>query len=346
MPIGSFDFDLPRELIASRPVRPRDAARLLHVTPRTLSDHIVRELPQRLQPGDLLVLNDTKVIPARLAGMRGAAKIELTLHRQKSDDCWRAFAKPARKLKIGDRVDFAEDFGCEIVEKGGDGEVALRFDRAGPALFAAFERHGVAPLPPYIKRAQGPDAQDSEDYQTIFARHPGAVAAPTAGLHFTEELVAALEARGVKRTTITLHVGAGTFLPVKVDDLREHRMHSEHAMLSSSTAQLVNDTKARGGRIVAVGSTSLRVLETAANEQGDVAPFAGETDLFIMPDYRFRIADVMLTNFHLPRSTLFVLVSAFAGLERMRAAYRHAIAAGYRFYSYGDCCLIERSGAA
>jgi S-adenosylmethionine:tRNA ribosyltransferase-isomerase len=346
IPIEAFDFDLPRELIASRPARPRDTARLLHVSAATLTDHIVRELPLLLRPGDLLVLNDTKVIPARLAGKRGAATIEFTLHRQESDDCWRAFAKPARKLNLGDRVDFTADFACRIVDRRRDGEVTLRFDRAGQGLLDALERHGAAPLPPYIKRAHGPDAQDREDYQTIFARRAGAVAAPTAGLHFTEELVTALDARGVRRTTVTLHVGAGTFLPVKVDDLREHRMHAEHAVLLPETARLVNDTRARGGRIIAVGSTSLRTLETAANEQGGISPFAGETSLFIMPGYRFRVVDIMLTNFHLPRSTLFVLVSAFAGLERMHAAYRRAIAAGYRFYSYGDCCLIERAEAA
>jgi S-adenosylmethionine:tRNA ribosyltransferase-isomerase len=346
IPIETFDFDLPHELIASRPARPRDTARLLHVTPAALMDYIVRDLPPLLRPGDLLVLNDTKVIPARLTGKRGAARIEITLHRQESADRWRAFAKPARKLNLGERVIVAADFTCEVVEKRGNGEVTLRFDRAGQALHDALDRYGAAPLPPYIKRPHGPDPQDREDYQTIFSRDPGAVAAPTAGLHFTEKLLAALDARGVMRATLTLHVGAGTFLPVKVDDIREHRMHGEYAVLSPETARLVNDTRARGGRIVAVGSTSLRTLESAANEQGGVSPFTGETSLFIMPGYRFRVVDVMLTNFHLPRSTLFVLVSAFAGLERMRATYAHAIAMGYRFYSYGDCCLIERAVAA
>ena len=346
IPIEAFDFDMPRKCIAMRPARPRDAARLLQVTAEGLTDHIVRDLPQLLRPGDLLVLNDTKVIPARLAGRRGAAKIEITLHRQTSDDCWDAFAKPARKLDTGDRLDFAADLTAEIVGKGDGGEVTLRFDRAGAALFDALDRPGTAPLPPYIKREHGPDRQDLGDYQTIFARKAGAVAAPTAGLHFTDELVAALDARGIACTTVTLHVGAGTFLPIKVNDLRKHRMHSEYANVPPETATRVNETRACGGRIVAVGSTSLRTLETAADRQGHIRPFTGETNLFITPGYRFKIVDALLTNFHLPRSTLFVLVSAFGGLARMRAAYAYAIAAGYRFYSYGDCCLIERAEAA
>jgi len=343
IPIEAFDFELPRERIALRPARPRDAARLLHVTPEELTDHIVRALPRLLRPGDLLVLNDTKVIPARLTGRRGTTKIEMTLHRQISDDCWDAFAKPARKLNIGDRLDFAADLAAEIFAKGDGGEVTMRFDRTGAAFLKALDRHGVAPLPPYIKREHGPDRQDREDYQTIFARKTGAVAAPTAGLHFTDELVTALEARGIGHTTVTLHVGAGTFLPIKVSDLRRHRMHGEYANVPPETASRVNETRARGGRVVAVGSTSLRTLETAADRQGHVRQFTGETSLFILPGYRFKVVDVMLTNFHLPRSTLFVLVSAFGGLSRMRAAYAHAIAAGYRFFSYGDCCLIERA---
>lgn len=342
LPIEAFDYELPRERIALRPARPRDSARLLYIGHKTLADHAVHDLPTLLKPGDLLVLNDTKVIPARLLGKRHSAKVELTLHQQEADDRWRAFAKPARKLSLGDRVDFGADFTAEVMSKGNKGEVTLRFDRASRALLVALDRYGVAPLPPYIKRRYGPDAQDRIDYQTIFAREAGAIAAPTAGLHFTETLFDALEARQIRHTTLTLHVGAGTFLPVKVSDLRRHVMHGEYGIVMAETAGLVNETRMRGGRIVAVGSTSLRLLETAADESGRLHPFAGETRLFITPGYRFRIVDLMLTNFHLPRSTLFALVAAFSGLERMRAAYAHAIAAGYRFYSYGDCCLLER----
>lgn len=342
LPIEAFDYELPRERIAPRPARPRDSARLLYIGRETFFDHVVRDLPMLLRPGDLLVLNDTKVMPARLFGKRHGAKVELTLHQQEADDRWRAFAKPARKLSASDRIDFGADFTAEVVSKGNAGEVTLRFDRTGNALLAALDRHGLAPLPPYIKRGQGPDEQDRLDYQTIFAREMGAVAAPTAGLHFTERLFRALEARQIKRTMLTLHVGAGTFLPVKTADLRRHVMHGEYGTVTAETAEVVNETRANGGRVVAVGSTSLRLLETAADESGRVCPFAGETRLFITPGYRFRIADLMLTNFHLPRSTLFALVAAFSGLERIRAAYAHAIAAGYRFYSYGDCCLLER----
>lgn len=345
LPIEAFDFTLPRERIALRPAQPRDAARLLRVGRDRLTDHVVRDLPDLLRPGDLLVLNDTKVIPARLTGWRRGAKVELTLHRQEAGDRWRAFARPARKLESGDRVEFAEAFAAEVVDKGAEGELTLRFDRAGPALLAALERHGAAPLPSYIKRTNGPDDRDRADYQTIFARAPGAVAAPTAGLHFTEELMRALEERGVRLAMLTLHVGAGSFLPVRVPDLRLHRMHGEDGVIASETASLVNETRRAGGRIVAVGSTSLRLLETAADEAGRLHRFSGETQLFVTPGCRFKLVDLLLTNFHLPRSTLFVLVAAFSGLERMRAAYAHAIEAGYRFYSYGDCCLLERAEA-
>ena len=345
LPIEAFDFALPRERIALRPARPRDAARLLRVGRSGLGDHVVRDLPKLLRPGDLLVLNDTKVIPARLIGRRRGAKVELTLHRAEAEDRWRAFARPARQLEPGDRVEFAEEFAAEVVEKGFGGEVILRFDCTGPALLAALDRYGTAPLPPYIKRAHGPDAQDRADYQTIFARTAGAVAAPTAGLHFTDELMRALDARGVRRAMLTLHVGAGSFLPVRVGDLRLHRMHPEYGVIAPQTAALVNEARWAGGRIVAVGSTSLRLLETAADGTGCLRSFAGETRLFVTPGYRFKLVDLLLTNFHLPRSTLFVLVSAFAGLERMRAAYAHAIEASYRFYSYGDCCVLERPEA-
>jgi S-adenosylmethionine:tRNA ribosyltransferase-isomerase len=344
LPIESFDFALPRALIAERPASPRDAARLLHVG-RVLEDRLVRDLPALLRPGDLLVSNDTKVIPARLSGRRGTAKIELTLHQPQGSGRWRAYAKPARRLKPGDRIDFATDFAAEVIEKGEAGEVLLDFALADAALMAALESHGAMPLPPYIKRPEGPDARDRADYQTIFAREPGAVAAPTAGLHFTPALLAALEARGVARTTLTLHVGAGTFLPVKAADLRDHAMHAELGSISPATAARVNETRRQGGRILAVGSTSLRLLESAAAADGHIDPFAGPTRLLIAPGYRFKAVDMLLTNFHLPRSTLFALVAAFAGLARMKAAYDHAIAAGYRFYSYGDACLLERSDA-
>jgi len=343
MKVADFDFDLPRELIAERPIEPRDAARLLHVG-AALADRGVRDLPDLLRPGDLMVFNDTRVIPARLYGRRGAARIEATLHKQEAPDRWRAFARPARRLKPGDRIDFGDGaLLAEVAEKGEGGEIVLRFALAGAALMAALERTGVMPLPPYIPRADGPDARDRADYQTVFARHKGAVAAPTAGLHFTDDLLARLDARGVERAFVTLHVGAGTFLPVKVEDTRDHVMHAEWGRIDETTASAIAAARARGGRIVACGTTALRLLESAAREDGSVAPFAGDTSLFITPGYRFKAVDLLLTNFHLPRSTLFMLVAAFAGLERMRAAYEHAKRAGYRFYSYGDACLLERA---
>ena len=342
MKVSEFDFDLPPALIAARPAVPRDAARLLEVG-ATLADHRIRDLPGLLRPGDLLVVNDTRVIPTRLAGRRGAAKVEVTLHKAEAADRWRAFARPARKLRPGDRVTFAEDFAAEVVGKGDGGEVVLRFDRAGPALMAALERHGRLPLPPYIKRAGGADERDRADYQTAFAAHDGAVAAPTAGLHFTPALLAALDQAGIGRTAVTLHVGAGTFLPVKAADTADHVMHAETGRIDAAAAAAINRARADGGRIVAVGTTSLRLLESAADADGTLRPFAGETAIFITPGYRFRVVDLLLTNFHLPRSTLFMLVAAFAGLDRMRAAYDHAMRTGYRFYSYGDCCLLQRS---
>lgn len=340
MRVDDFDFELPRELIATRPAAPRDAARLLEVRPDGLGDHVVRNLPALLAPGDLLVFNDTKVIPARLTGRRGAATVEVTLHKQDDSTRWRAFARPAKRLRPGDRIVFAEDFSAEVTAKGEAGEVTLRFDRAGGELFAALERHGAMPLPPYMGRDA--DARDRTDYQTLFAARPGAVAAPTAGLHFTPELVATLEARGIGRATVTLHVGAGTFLPVKAEDTRDHVMHSEWGEVDAAAAARIEETRSRGGRIVAVGTTSLRLLESAAAADGRVRPFAGETDIFITPGYRFRAVDLLVTNFHLPRSTLFMLVAAFSGLERMKAAYAHAKAVRYRFYSYGDACLLHR----
>ncbi|HTH16679.1 MAG TPA: tRNA preQ1(34) S-adenosylmethionine ribosyltransferase-isomerase QueA [Magnetospirillum sp.] len=342
MDVDLFDFDLPRELIAERPVAPRDAARLLHVTTDGLADHIVRDLPALLQPGDVLVSNDTRVIPARLFGRRGEGGVEVTLHERVALDNWKAFARPAKKLKPGDTIRFTEDFTAQVAEKGEAGEVTLRFDRAGDALMLALEETGRMPLPPYIRKGEA-DAADKADYQTVFAKAKGAVAAPTAGLHFTPELLAALDARGVRRLTVTLHVGAGTFLPVKVDDTKDHKMHSERGVVMPEIAQAVNAAKASGGRVVAVGTTSLRLLESATGEDGVLHSFDGATDIFITPGYRFRLVDVLMTNFHLPRSTLFMLVSAFSGLERMKAAYEHAKASGYRFYSYGDACLLEKA---
>ena len=353
MRTDDFDFDLPRELIAQRPLEPRDAARLLVVGrgPATagLADSRIAELPALLRPGDLLVVNDTKVIPARLTGRRGKVRVEATLHKAEAPDRWRAFARPGKRLKPGQCIDFAPEgdapFEAEVLGKGEGGEILLRFDRAGAALLAALKAHGAAPLPPYIHRDDGPDARDREDYQTVFAAREGAVAAPTAGLHFTEALLAAMESRGIGRTSVTLHVGAGTFLPVKTEDPRDHPMHAEFGEISLDAAKAINGARAAGGRIVAVGTTALRVLEAAAGEDGRIPAFSGETDIFILPGYRFKAVDLLVTNFHLPRSSLFMLVSAFAGLERMKHAYTHAIERGYRFFSYGDACLLQRQEA-
>jgi len=346
-----FDFELPRELIAQHPAVPRHAAKLLQVTADGLSDHRVSALPDLLRPGDLLVTNNTKVIPARLTGRRlnaggGNAKVEATLHREAAPGRWWAFAKPARKLRPGDSLVFAADFGCRVEAKGMEGEVLLDFASSRAALIQALERYGVMPLPPYIRRDPSGDPADRTDYQTLFAKTPGAVAAPTASLHFTEELLAALEARGIGRAELTLHVGAGTFLPVKTDDVEDHKMHLEWGRIDGETAEAVTRTRAAGGRVVAVGTTSLRLLESAADDSGRLAAFDGETGLFIVPGYRFKVVDLLLTNFHLPRSSLFILVAAFSGLARMQAAYAHAKAAGYRFYSYGDACLLSREAAA
>lgn len=343
MKVEAFDFQLPQDLIAERPAVPRDASRLLDVGADGCVDRCFSDLPQVLQAGDLLVINDTRVIPARLWGRRGDARVDVTLHKKIDEHCWDAFARPARKLHPGDRVAFGRDFTAEVVGKGEGGEVRLRFDLGGAELREALTRHGAAPLPPYIPRPKGPDARDAEDYQTVYASRDGAVAAPTAGLHFTSKLLAALEDRGIAIAPVTLHVGAGTFLPVKTDDTRDHRMHAEAGQISGDAAETVNRTHAAGGRIVAVGTTVLRLLESAADAAGRVQPFDGETALFIVPGYRFKVVDLLITNFHLPRSTLFMLVCAFAGTEHMRAAYAHAIAAGYRFYSYGDGSILRRA---
>ena len=343
MRLADFDFDLPLGAIAQRPARPRDAARLLHVAGDGLHDRIIRDLPDLLAPGDILVANDTRVIPAQLQARRGEARIGITLDRPLADGSWQALARNAKRLQSGDVLAFeGADLTATIQDRRADGSVALRFDREGAAFAAALEQAGALALPPYIERREGPTVEDAADYQTIFAECEGAVAAPTAGLHFTPELLAALDARGIARATVTLHVGVGTFLPVRVDDVAEHRMHAERGVVTAEAAAAINRARAAGGRVVAVGTTSLRLLETAADPSGRLDAFAGDTDIFILPGYRFRIVDRLLTNFHLPRSTLFMLVSAFAGLDRMREAYAHAIGNGYRFFSYGDASLLER----
>ena len=357
MRLGEFDFDLPEDRIALRPASPRDSARLLEVAEGgALADRRVSDLPGLLRPGDALVFNDTRVIPARLRGLRrrddGVVAVEATLHRRLSPSRWSAFARPGRRLAPGDRIVFGEagDRACllsaleaTVAEKGEGGEVTLAFDLAGPDLDIAIAASGSMPLPPYIASRRAEDDRDLTDYQTIYAREDGSVAAPTAGLHFTPELMAALDAQGVSRHFVTLHVGAGTFLPVKSEDVAEHRMHAETGEVSQATADALSDARARGGRIVAVGTTALRLLESAADEAGVIRPVSGDTSIFITPGYRFRTARGLVTNFHLPRSTLFMLVSAFSGLETMRAAYAHAIAEGYRFYSYGDASLLWRA---
>jgi S-adenosylmethionine:tRNA ribosyltransferase-isomerase len=344
--LSDFDFELPAERIAHHPARPRDAARLLHVTQGGMGDHTVRDLPGLLRPGDVLVANDTRVIPAQLTARRGDARIGITLDQPRPDGTWHALARNARRLRLGDTLHFegSDMLTATVTARDPDGGVALAFNLADAAFAAALRQAGALALPPYIERPAGPEAVDQQDYQTVFARHEGAVAAPTAGLHFTPALLAALEDRGVQRVTVTLHVGAGTFLPVRDDEVTHHRMHAERGIVTQETAAAINRARHDGRRVVAVGTTSLRLLESAAAEDGSVAPFADDTSLFILPGYRFRAVDVLMTNFHLPRSTLFMLVSAFAGTERMRTAYAHAIAAGYRFYSYGDACLLDPNG--
>jgi S-adenosylmethionine:tRNA ribosyltransferase-isomerase len=356
MRIEDFDFDLPPERIALRPASPRDAARLLVVRPPgdALDDRVVRDLPDLLRAGDTLVVNDTKVIPARLRGRRigreTEPKIEATLIRRLDGSRWRALVKPARKLAPGDVVRFGEEgrvcflgqLDATVEAKGDAGEVTFAFAFHGAVLDQAIAERGEVPLPPYIAARRAPDEQDNIDYQTMFAREEGAVAAPTAGLHFTDALMARLADRGIGLAKVTLHVGAGTFLPVTAEEVSQHKMHSEWGEVTKETAVQLNAARAKGGRIVAVGTTSLRLIESAAGEDGMIAPFSGDTALFITPGYRFRAIDVLLTNFHLPRSTLFMLVAAFCGLDTMKRAYAHAIAAGYRFYSYGDACLLFR----
>jgi S-adenosylmethionine:tRNA ribosyltransferase-isomerase len=339
MRVDAFDFDLPKDLIAMHPAVPRDSGRLLVVTD-LLQDRRIADLPTLLRRGDLVVANDTRVIPARLMGLRGAARVEVTLHGDLGGGVWRAFARGAKRLHPGDRLVFGEGFAAEVSAKHEEGDVTLRFAAEGAAFRALLGRFGQMPLPPYIKRGPEGETRDRDDYQTIFARAEGAVAAPTAGLHVTERLLGALDAAGIEHLTVTLHVGAGTFLPVKAEDTCEHRMHAERGAIDGVAAERINRARERGGRVVALGTTSLRLLESAADDTGRVTAFAGETALFITPGYRFRAVDLLLTNFHLPRSTLFMLVAAFAGLERMKQAYAHAIAERYRFFSYGDATLL------
>ncbi len=343
---ADFDFALPDASIAQQPARPRDAARLLEVAPGGLSDRIVRELPLLLRPGDLLVANDTAVIPAQLEARRGAARIGVTLDRPLADRSWHALLRNARRVRAGDTLRFEGNETAEVISREHDGGAVLRFSSDAAGFDRFLHAAGALALPPYIVRPQGPTAEDARDYRTVFARHPGAVAAPTAGLHFTPELLAALDAHGVLRTTVTLHVGAGTFLPMRGDDVDAHTMHPERGVVAAQAADAIGRARAAGGRIVAVGTTSLRLLESACGADGMVRPLDAETRLFIRPGHRFRTADLLLTNFHLPRSTLFMLVCAFAGTAPMRAAYRHAIAREYRFYSYGDACLLHRAPPA
>ncbi|MBU0582600.1 MAG: tRNA preQ1(34) S-adenosylmethionine ribosyltransferase-isomerase QueA [Alphaproteobacteria bacterium] len=356
MRVDLFDFELPEERIALRPAEPRDSARLLVVRAGDgTEDRSVGELPSLLDPGDLLIFNDTKVIPAQLSGIRrrgeAEAQVDATLHMRTAPDQWLAFMRPGKRVAAGDRIHFGHDgnscflgaLDATVLEKREGGEVLLGFDLSGPFLDEALHAVGHIPLPPYIASKRPDDARDLTDYQTIYAKDEGAVAAPTAGLHFTPELFAALDAKGIERHFVTLHVGAGTFLPVKADDTADHKMHAEVGHVSEATAAAINAARARGNRVVSVGTTSLRLIESAAADDGTVSPWSGPTDIFITPGYRFRAVDVLMTNFHLPRSTLFMLVSAFCGLETMRAAYAHAIENKYRFYSYGDASLLFRA---
>lgn len=361
MRVDAFDFELPEERIALRPAEPRDTSRLLVVEPGVspaLSDRTFLDLPGLLRAGDALVFNDTRVIPAALAGIRhrgdAAANISVNLLKALDASRWSALARPAKRLQTGDRITFGHEgrvcllgtLAATVESKGEGGEITLAFDFHGPVLMEAIAMLGDMPLPPYIASRRAPDGRDAADYQTMYARQEGAVAAPTAGLHYTDRIFEALEARGVAKHFLTLHVGAGTFLPVRGEDTDEHAMHAEWGEITADTADALNAVRESGGRIVAAGTTALRLLESAAREDGTIAAFSGDTDIFITPGYRFRAVDALVTNFHLPRSTLFMLVSAFSGLATMQAAYAHAVAQGYRFYSYGDACLLHRAETA
>ncbi|URW76052.1 tRNA preQ1(34) S-adenosylmethionine ribosyltransferase-isomerase QueA [Sphingomonas donggukensis] len=339
MNVDLFDFALPNDSIALRPASPRDAARLLVLDGDATRDLHVGDLPAQLRAGDLLVFNDTRVIPAQLEGTRGEARIGATLHKREGPRRWRAFIRNAKRLRDGDVIDFGQGVSATAGDRGDDGSFALDFAGTEPVELL-LERAGRMPLPPYIAAKRPTDARDADDYQTMFANEPGAVAAPTAALHFTPDLMAALDAAGIGHATLTLHVGAGTFLPVKADDTADHLMHAEWGRIDAATADRLNAVRAAGGRVIAVGTTSLRLIESASGDDGIVRPFEGDTAIFITPGYRFKGIDGLVTNFHLPRSTLFMLVSALMGLERMQAGYAHAIASGYRFYSYGDASLL------
>jgi len=344
MRVDLFDFDLPTDRIALRPARPRDSARLLAVRGTQLADHVVRDLPKLLRPGDVLVFNDTKVIPAQLEGRRGDASIGATLHKREGPRDWRAFLRNAKRARAGDEIDFGSGVTAFVSDKAEDGSALLHFHGDEP-VETMIERAGIMPLPPYIASKRAVDDSDRQDYQTMFAREEGAVAAPTAALHFTPALLAALDERGIGRETLTLHVGAGTFLPVKADDTSDHKMHAEWGRIDQAAADRLNRARQAGGRIIAVGTTSLRLLESATDNDGIIRPFEGDTAIFITPGYRFKAIDGLMTNFHLPKSTLFMLVSALMELDVMQGAYAHAIDRGYRFYSYGDSSLLlpERS---
>ena len=339
MRVADFDFDLPAERIALRPARPRDSARLLVVNGTEIFDRRVLDLPDLLHPGDVLVFNDTKVIPAQLEGRRGAASIGATLHKREGPREWQAFLRNAKRAREGDRIDFGEGVSASVIEKSDDGSALLHFHGEEPVELL-LERAGRMPLPPYIASRREVDERDREDYQTMFAREEGAVAAPTAALHFTERLLEMLDDRGVGRETLTLHVGAGTFLPVKSERIEDHKMHAEWGRIDAAAAERLNAVRRSGGRLISVGTTSLRLLESAADEDGTIRPFEGDTAIFITPGYRFKAIDGLITNFHLPRSTLFMLVSALMGLDVMKVVYAHAVDAGYRFYSYGDASLL------
>ena len=342
MKTSDFDFDLPSELIANAPADPRDSARLLYINGSELQDRGMLDLPDLLKPTDVLVFNDTKVIPARLYGTRGNAQIEMTLFKQVDLFTWETLIKNARRLHPNDKIDITNDFYATVLDKKENGAVVVQFNYKGVDLFAKLHEVGTMPLPPYIKRARGGKESDKADYQTIYARYEGAVAAPTAGLHFTDILFKALDEKGIKREFVTLHVGGGTFLPVKEENVEDHKMHAEYGVITPEVADRLNQYKSKGRRIIPVGTTSLRLLESASDEQGILHPFAGETSIFITPGYQFKFIDALFTNFHTPESTLFMLVSALAGLDEMKSAYKHAVEKRYHFFSYGDACLIEK----
>ncbi|MCV6599030.1 MAG: tRNA preQ1(34) S-adenosylmethionine ribosyltransferase-isomerase QueA [Alphaproteobacteria bacterium] len=343
MKVSDFDFELPKEKIAVRPAEPRDSAKMLCVKGNKIEDKIFYEIIDELNAGDCLVLNDTKVIPVRIKGKRDAVKIEATLHKMYDEKSWWAFAKPGKRLKIDNTVVFGEGFTAKVIRKDDHNGVLFEFNKSGQELFNALENNGVMPLPPYIERLNGSDKQDASDYQTVYASNEGAVAAPTAGLHFTENLLEEIKNKGIEIVYVTLHVGAGTFMPVKVENTEDHIMHSEYGVITQEKADKLNDVHKNGGKIIAVGTTSMRLLESAVDEKGIIKAFAQETDIFITPGYKFRAVDKLITNFHLPKSTLFMLICAFAGTDNMRKAYSHAMQQDYKFYSYGDACFLEKA---